>query len=67
VVANQFFDAMLGAQLLAKTADGNDHIKRLTGSLELLLPAIVADTSLVYFRELLARESLRHSTGRRLT
>jgi hypothetical protein len=45
--------------LLAKTADGNDHIKRLTGSLELLLQATVADTSLAYFREFLARESLR--------
>jgi AcrR family transcriptional regulator len=67
VVSESIFNAMLGAQLLAKTADGNDHIKRLTGSLELLLPAIVADTSLVYFRELLARGSLRHSTGRRLT
>ena len=41
-------------------ADGNDHIKRLTRSLELLLPAIVAETSLAYFREFLAREYLRH-------
>ena len=41
-------------------ADGNDHIKRLTRSLELLLPAIVAETSLAYFREYLAREYLRH-------
>ena len=32
----------------------------LTRSLELLLPATVADTSLAYFREFLARESLRH-------
>jgi hypothetical protein len=49
---------MLGAQLLSKTADGNDDIKRRT--LELFLPAIVADTSLARFREFLARESLRH-------
>ena len=52
-------NAMLGAQLLSTTADGNDHIKRLTRSLELLLPAIVVDTSLAYFREFLAREYLR--------
>jgi hypothetical protein len=31
--------------------------------LELLLPAIVADTSLAYFREFLAHESLRQPTG----
>ena len=60
VVSESILNAMLGAQLLSKTADGNDHIKRLTRSLELLLPAIVADTSLGYFREFLARESLRH-------
>jgi len=63
VVSQSIRNALLGAQLLAKTADGNDHIKRLTGSLELLLPAIVADTSLAYFSEFLARESLRHRPG----
>jgi AcrR family transcriptional regulator len=60
VVSESILNAMLGAQLLAKTADSNDHITRLTASLETLLPAIVADTSLAYFREFLARESLRH-------
>ena len=60
VVSESILNAMLGAQLLSKTADGNDHITRLTRSLELLLPAIVADTSLAYFREFVARESLRH-------
>jgi AcrR family transcriptional regulator len=59
-VSESILNAMLGAQLLSKTADGNDYIQRLTRSLELLLPAIVADTSLAYFREFLARESLRH-------
>jgi hypothetical protein len=63
VVSESILNAMLGAQLLAKTADGNDHITRLTRSLELLLPAIVADTSLVYFREFLARECLRRPPG----
>jgi len=59
VVSESIVNAMLGAQLLAKTADGDDHIKRLTRCLQLLLPAIVVDTSLAYFREFLARESLR--------
>jgi AcrR family transcriptional regulator len=60
VVSESILDAMLGAQLLAQTTHRNDHINRLTRSLELLLPAIVADTSLAYFRQFLARESLRH-------
>ena len=60
VVSESILNATLGAQPLSKTADGNDHIKRLSRSLELLLPAIVADTSLAYFREFLAREALRH-------
>jgi AcrR family transcriptional regulator len=60
VVSESLLNAMLGAQLLSKTADSNDHINRLTRSLEILLPAIVAETSLAYFREFLARESLRH-------
>jgi hypothetical protein len=61
VVGESILNGLLGAQLLSKTADGNDHITRLTRSLELLLPAIVADPSLAYFREFLARESLRHN------
>jgi hypothetical protein len=40
LVSESILNAMLGAQLLAKTADGNDHIKRLTRSLALLLPAM---------------------------
>ena len=60
VVSESIVNAMLGAQLLSKTADGDDHINRLTRSLELLLPAIVAETSLAYFREFLSREYLRH-------
>jgi hypothetical protein len=47
-------NAMLGAHLLAATADASDHIKRLTRALKLLLPAIVADTSLAYVGEFLA-------------
>jgi AcrR family transcriptional regulator len=61
VVSESILNAMLGALLLAETADDNDHTERLTRSLTLLLPAIVADASLDYFREFLARESLRQS------
>ena len=39
---------------------GGDHIERLRRMWELLLPAIVTDASLPYFREFLAREALRH-------
>jgi hypothetical protein len=67
VVSESILNAILGAQLLSKTAQGNDHIERLTRSLELLLPAIVADASLVYFREFLARESLRQPAGHPIT
>lgn len=67
VVSESMLNAMLGAQLLANTADGTDHIKRLTRSLELLLPAIVADASLAYFGEFLARESLRQAPGHPIT
>ena len=58
--SESILNAMLGAQLLAQTAHANDHTTQLTRSLELLLPAIVADTSLPYFRQFLAREPLRH-------
>ncbi|WP_375488584.1 TetR family transcriptional regulator [uncultured Mycobacterium sp.] len=63
LVSESILNAMLGAELLSMTADRNDHIERLTRSLELLLPAIVADASLAYFREFLARESLRRRPG----
>jgi AcrR family transcriptional regulator len=67
VVSESILNAMLGAQVLSKAADRTDHLERLTRSLELLLPAIVADASLAYFREFLARESLRHSPGHPIT
>ena len=60
VVSESILNAMLGAQLLSSAAQDADHITRLTRSLELLLPAIVAEQSLDYFRQFLAREPLRH-------
>jgi AcrR family transcriptional regulator len=67
VVTEAILNTMLGAQLLSNTADGIDHIERLTRSLELFLPAIVTDTSLPYFREFLDRESMRHAPDHRVT
>jgi len=60
VVSESILNAMLGAQLLCTAAQDADHITRLTRSLELLLPAIVAEQSLDYFRQFLAREPIRH-------
>jgi len=68
VVSEAILNTMLGAHLLSKTAaDPSHHIERLTRSLELLLPAIVADASLPYFCEFLARENLRRTTDNQLS
>jgi AcrR family transcriptional regulator len=54
--------AMLGAELLSNaTSSGTDVLERLARMWQVLLPAIVTDDSLGYFREYLARESMRHS------
>jgi AcrR family transcriptional regulator len=51
---------MLGVELTSSAASrGKDLIGRLTRSWEILLPAITGDDALPYFREFLARESLR--------
>ncbi|OBG29097.1 hypothetical protein A5672_03435 [Mycobacterium alsense] len=60
VVSEAILGAVFGANLFSDAAGGSDHLMRLTRSLELLLPAIVADRSLDYFREFVAREPLRH-------
>jgi AcrR family transcriptional regulator len=54
--------AMLGAELLSNaTSAGADVLQRVARTWEVLLPAIVSDESLPYFREFLAREAMRHS------
>lgn len=54
--------AMVGAELLSNAISaGEGVLARVTRTWEVLLPAIVSDDSLPYFREFLARESLRHS------
>ena len=52
--------AMFGAELLASTlADGADLRARFAQIWDLTLPALIADESLGYYREFLARQSLR--------
>jgi AcrR family transcriptional regulator len=66
VIAEAIVAAMLGTELLSNAvAGGGDLRQRMVKTWELLLPAIVAPESLEYFREFLARESLRHATPAR--
>ncbi|BBZ27656.1 TetR family transcriptional regulator [Mycolicibacterium madagascariense] len=51
---------MLGSELLSSTlAEGSDLRARFARTWELLLPAIIADESLNYYREFLARQATR--------
>jgi hypothetical protein len=53
---------MLGAELLSSAlSDGADLRARFARNWELLLPAIITDDSLNYYREFLARQALRQS------
>jgi len=54
--------AMLGAELLSNAmSSGADVLERVARTWEVLLPAIVTDDSLAYFREFLKRESMRRA------
>ncbi|MDH6197044.1 AcrR family transcriptional regulator [Mycobacterium frederiksbergense] len=60
--AEVILGSMLGAEALARaTVTGTDLRDRVARTWDLLLPAIVSRESLDYFREFLARESLRRS------
>ncbi|MEE6165935.1 MULTISPECIES: ScbR family autoregulator-binding transcription factor [unclassified Mycolicibacterium] len=60
--AEVILGSMLGAEALSRaTGTENDLRERVGRAWELLLPAIVNEESLEYFREFLARESLRRS------
>jgi AcrR family transcriptional regulator len=53
--------AMLGAELMSSAlADGRDLRHRFALNLEILLPAVVPEESLGYYREFLARQSGRN-------
>lgn len=60
-VSEAIIGATFGTRILSQsTPSGDDLIERLTLMWELLFPAIVTDGSLAYYREYLARESMRH-------
>jgi AcrR family transcriptional regulator len=53
--------AMLGAELMANVGSGgSDLMDRIARTWSLVLPALATEGSLPYFREFLARESMRH-------
>ena len=56
--------SMLGAELLSSaTSAGVDVLERVARTWKILLPALVSDESLPYFREFLEREAMRHSSA----
>lgn len=60
--AEVILGSMLGAEAIASaTSTGSDLRQRVARTWDLLLPAIVNAESLDYFRQFLARESLRRS------
>jgi AcrR family transcriptional regulator len=60
--AEVILGSMLGAEALSRAAaTGTDLRQRVARTWELLLPAMVSAESLDYFREFLARESMRRS------
>jgi AcrR family transcriptional regulator len=62
VLGESIVGAMLGAEVISQaTSGGADLVQRVNRAWEIMLPAVVAEESLPYFREFLAREGLRHS------
>jgi AcrR family transcriptional regulator len=60
VVAELILEAALGAEVISTPiSGGRDLTDRLNRAWEVLLPAIATESSVPYFREFLARESLR--------
>jgi AcrR family transcriptional regulator len=61
-VSETIVSSVVGAGVLTSAARGDTELVALVARVwEVLLPAIVTDESLLYFRQFLARESLRHS------
>jgi AcrR family transcriptional regulator len=61
VVAELIIAAVLGAEVVSiPISGGRDLTDRLIRAWELLLPAIATEASVPYFREFLARESMRY-------
>jgi hypothetical protein len=60
--SNSIVAGMLGGELLSSAlADGTDLRTRFVRNWELLLPAIITDESLGYYREFLARQAARQA------
>ncbi|MFV8176322.1 ScbR family autoregulator-binding transcription factor [Mycolicibacterium peregrinum] len=59
--AEVILGSMLGAEALSRATTGTELRERVARTWDLLLPAIVSRESLDYFREFLARESLRRA------
>jgi AcrR family transcriptional regulator len=61
-VSEAIIGATFGTRILSQSTPSGDEalIERLTQMWELLFPAIVTESSLMYYREYLAREALRH-------
>lgn len=63
-VVSTVLASMFGAELISSAlADGRDLRRRFARALEILLPAIVNEESLEYYREFLARQSMRISSS----
>jgi AcrR family transcriptional regulator len=63
-VGEVIVSAMLGAELVSNVSSGgSDLIERIARTWSLLLPALVTEDSLPYFREFLGRESMRHGSA----
>ncbi len=65
-VGSSIVSTLLGAELLSSAlADGEDMRTRLTHTWNVILPAIVAEDSLAYYREFLARQSMQDRQAER--
>jgi AcrR family transcriptional regulator len=60
-ISMTILSAMLGAELISSAlADGQDLRRRFAMNMQILLPAIVQEESLAYYREFLARQTMRN-------
>jgi len=64
--SNVVVSAMLGAEMFSRAlTDGKDLRARFTRTWSIMLPAIVSEESLAYYREFLARQSMRGGAASR--
>ena len=64
VVADLVVDALVGADVISTSVSGgSDLVTRGIGTWQILLPAVVPEGNLAYFREFVSRVSSRHLAG----